>query len=186
MYIRSVQFRFIDTAGLRTTDDTIENIGIQRSLSAARRAQLVLYVQDICDRNEQDSQTATEYLRKKTIRIYNKVDRMPEGEPLPTDGICISAKTGDLEPLKAAIYDAAGLNRVSQNGAVISSIRHYDALQRAQNAIIRVISGLDNDISGEFLSMDLQDCLSALGEITGQITNDEVLGNIFSKFCIGK
>lgn len=179
LYIHGVQFRFIDTAGLRTTADAIETIGIQRSLTAARKADLVLFIQDI---------TAPEMPLpvlpegKRVLKVYNKADLAIE----PHGGICISAREGNIEPLKEAIYEAVGLNEIKQNGAVISSIRHYDALCRAQDAIRRVIQGINDGVSGEFMSMDLQDCLAALGEITGQITNDEVLGNIFSKFCIGK
>ena len=193
LIIDGIQFRFIDTAGLRTTQDTIEEIGIQRTLSAARRAELVLYVTAL---NETDNigqemgqllhQMGLNDLSHKILKVYNKVDLLPADCALPQDGICISAIEGDLTALKQAIVKAAGINEQQQNGAVISHARHYDALLRAQKAIERVQQGLTTGISGEFLSMDLQDCLNALGEITGQISNEEVLGNIFSKFCIGK
>jgi len=92
-----------------------------------------------------------------------------------------------LEPLKQKIYEIAGVDVNRRNMATtISSARHYEALIRARDAIHRVQAGLRDGLSGEFLSMDLQDCLTAIGEITGEITNDEVLGTIFSKFCIGK
>lgn len=181
LFINGVQFRFIDTAGLRTTADAIETIGIQRSLSAARKAELVLFVQDATA-----PETAIPALPegKRMLKVYNKADLLTT----PHAGICISAKDGDLEELKDAIYRAVGLEEAAKfkETAIISSTRHYDALSRAGEAIRRVLQGMDDGVSGEFLSMDLQDCLSALGEITGEITNDEVLGNIFSKFCIGK
>ena len=192
LIIDGIQFRFIDTAGLRSTQDTIEEIGIQRTISAARRAELVLYVTAFneTDTIEQETeqllrQMGVEDLKHKILKVYNKADLLPPNTPLPHDGICISALRGNLTELKQAIVSAAGINE-QQSGAVISHARHYDALVRAHEAIRRVIQGLNSGISGEFLSMDLQDCLNALGEITGQISNDEVLGNIFSKFCIGK
>ena len=123
-------------------------------------------------------------IEAKLVRVYNKIDLLPPTVPLPHDGICISALSGNLTELKHAIVKAAGVEQ--QSGTIISQARHYDALVRAHEAILRVMQGLSSGISGEFLSMDLQDCLYALGEITGQISNDEVLGNIFSKFCIGK
>lgn len=181
LYIKGVQFRFIDTAGLRTTADAIETIGIQRSLSAARKAELVLFVQDATA-----EETAIPALPegKRMLKVYNKADLLTTAH----GGICISAKEGNLDMLKDAIYEAVGLADAGKykETAIISSTRHYDALSRADEAIQRVLQGMNEGISGEFLSMDLQDCLAALGEITGEITNDEVLGNIFSKFCIGK
>lgn len=177
--IRGVRFRFIDTAGLRTTADAIETIGIQRSLTAARKAELVLYVQDITA-EEMPLPTLPE--GKRVLKVYNKADLATA----PHAGICISAKEGKMERLVDAIYEAAGLSETKQSGAIISSIRHYEALCRADEAIERVKQALRDGVSGEFVSMDLQDCLAALGEITGQISNEEVLGNIFAKFCIGK
>lgn len=216
LIIDGIQFRFIDTAGLRSTHDTIEEIGIQRTLSAARRAEIVLYVsaldehfpqgkplpeslgsssgeptaenpQGLSSSGEPHSllhEMGLDDIEEKLVRVYNKADLLPPSAPLPHDGICISALSGNLTELKQAIVKAAGVEQ--QSGTIISQARHYDALVRAHEAIQRVMQGLNSGISGEFLSMDLQDCLNALGEITGQISNDEVLGNIFSKFCIGK
>ena len=177
--IRGVQFRFIDTAGLRTTNDEIENIGIQRALSAARKAEVVLYVQDLTQA-EQPLPPLPE--GKRVLKVYNKTDLTEERR----DGICISASSGDIGTLKDAIYDAAGLTAVSQSGTIISSTRHYNALFRAHNAICKVQEGLNEELSGELLALDLHDCLNALGEITGEITNDEVLQTVCSRFCIGK
>ena len=250
LIIDGIQFRFIDTAGLRSTHDTIEEIGIQRTLSAARKAEIVLYVTALDEHSppgeplpeslgssssepmvehpqgasgSSSSEPMAEHpqgllgsssgepiaehpqgllglssdephgllhemglddIEAKLVRVYNKADLLPPSAPLPHDGICISALSGNLTELKQAIVKAAGVEQ--QSGTIISQARHYDALVRAHEAIQRVMQGLSSGISGEFLSMDLQDCLHALGEITGQISNDEVLGNIFSKFCIGK
>ena len=234
LIIDGIQFRFIDTAGLRSTHDTIEEIGIQRTLSAARKAEIVLYVTALDEHSPQGEplpeslgsssgkpmaehpqgllgsssgepmaehsqgllglssdephgllhEMGLDDIEAKLVRVYNKADLLPPSAPLPHDGICISALSGNLTELKQAIVKAAGVEQ--QSGTIISQARHYDALVRAHEAIQRVMQGLSSGISGEFLSMDLQDCLYALGEITGQISNDEVLGNIFSKFCIGK
>lgn len=218
LIIDGIQFRFIDTAGLRSTHDTIEEIGIQRTLSAARKAEIVLYVSALDEHFPQGEplpeslgsssgeptaenpqgllgyssgephsllhEMGLDDIEEKLVRVYNKADLLPPSAPLPHDGICISALSGNLTELKQAIVKAAGVEQ--QSGTIISQARHYDALVRAHEAIQRVMQGLNSGISGEFLSMDLQDCLHALGEITGQISNDEVLGNIFSKFCIGK
>ena len=201
LIIDGIQFRFIDTAGLRSTHDTIEEIGIQRTLSAARKAEIVLYVSALDEQHSNEPQQGVlntpfdephgllhemglDDIEEKLVRVYNKADLLPPNAPLPHDGICISALSGNLSELKQAIVKAAGVEQ--QSGTIISQARHYDALVRAHEAIQRVMQGLNSGISGEFLSMDLQDCLNALGEITGQISNDEVLGNIFSKFCIGK
>ena len=97
----------------------------------------------------------------------------------------MSAKNGEVEELKRVLVETAK-TMYHHNGTIISNARHYEALVRAQEAIRRVKEGLANSLSGEFLSMDLQDCLTALGEITGQISSQEVLNNIFAKFCIGK
>ena len=106
-------------------------------------------------------------------------------EDTDNPAIYLSAKNGEVEALKRLLVKTAQ-GMFQHNGTVISNARHYEALVRAQDAIRRVQEGLQNGISGEFLSMDLQDCLAALGEITGQITSQEVLNNIFAKFCIGK
>lgn len=183
LFIHGVQFRFIDTAGLRATDDTIEAIGIQRSMDAARKAEVIIYVQDA---TAEETPLPEELAQKTIIRVYNKADLLSQ----PRAGLCISAKRGEVDAIKEALYNPirtqlepnTGLN----HNTLISSTRHYEALVRAREAILRVEQGMADGLSGEFLSMDLHDCLNALGEITGEITNDEVLGNIFSKFCIGK
>ena len=190
LYIHDLQFRFIDTAGLRETTDAIETIGIQRTLAAAEKAQIILCVQSLTDNIPLDERAIANWKQagKSVLRIFNKADLVPPqyAEEQP-DTLFLSAKFDSLEPLKEAIYSAAGISADSHELATaISSGRHYEALVRAREAILRVGQGLQDELSGEFLSMDLQDCLSAIGEITGEITNDEVLGNIFSKFCIGK
>ena len=177
-------FRFIDTAGLRQTDDTIENLGIERSRQAAQKAAVLIHLQDATQPVDTLSQI-TDIHDKTVIHVYNKVDLLPTFEA-KEGTFYISAKSGNVEVLKQQLSTFAREQYDTQNAVTISNTRHYEALVRAQEAIKRVQEGLQMQISGEFLSIDLQECLSALGEITGQITSQEVLNNIFGKFCIGK
>jgi len=181
-------FRFIDTAGLRQTDDTIESLGIERSRQAAQKATVLIHLQDATQPVDILSEL-DDINEKKLIHVYNKVDLLGK-EAMRREGdearIYLSAKSGDVEVLKQQLISFAREQYDTRNAVTISNTRHYEALVRAQEAIQRVQEGLQMQISGEFLSMDLQDCLSALGEITGQITSQEVLNNIFGKFCIGK
>ena len=184
-----ILFRFIDTAGIRETNDTIEALGIERSRKAVEQAEIVIHVVDCSQKSEVRSQMS-EFRGKKLITVWNKADlvrsqmsdvRCQKSE----DGILLSAKNREVDELKRVLVETAK-SMYHHNGTIISNARHYEALVRAQEAIRRVQEGLANGLSGEFLSMDLQDCLTALGEITGQISSQEVLNNIFSKFCIGK
>lgn len=188
MVLGGMLFRFIDTAGMRETDDTIENLGIQRSRQAAQRAMVIIHLQDATQ--PVDTLSELEGLEdKKVIQVYNKADLLGD-KAIRLLGdkarISISAKKGDIAQLKGELVRFAEEQSNLRNAVTISNTRHYEALLKAQAAIQRVADGLAMQISGEFLSMDLQDCLAALGEITGQITSQEVLNNIFSKFCIGK
>ena len=179
-------FRFIDTAGLRQTEDTIENMGIERSRQAAQKAAVIIHLQDAAEPLDTLSEL-DDISEKKIIQVYNKVDLLGERrEAKGEERIFLSAKSGNVEVLKEQLITYATEQCDMRNAVTISNTRHYEALVRAHEAIKRVQEGLQMQISGEFLSMDLQDCLTALGEITGQISSQEVLNNIFSKFCIGK
>ena len=176
LVLDGVLFRLIDTAGLRKTDDRLEQMGIDRSRAAAERAQIIIEVIDatapvLSDEWQND---------KRVLRVWNKCDVAAGG-----DGLHISARRGELGELRQELVNKAHV-QYDRSAVMISNARHYEALCRAQEAILRVRQGMDDGLSGELLSMDLQDCLNALGEVTGQITNQEVLQNIFSKFCIGK
>ena len=179
-----ILFRFIDTAGLRQTDDTIESMGIERSRQAAQKASVIIHLQDAS--KPVSTLTGLENIsEKKVIQVYNKIDLTPSFEA--TEGtIAISAKNGSIDILRQELVSFAVEQCNTQNAVTISNTRHYEALVRAKKAIQQVQDGLQMQVSGEFLSMDLQDCLTALGEITGQISSQEVLNNIFAKFCIGK
>ena len=188
LIIDGILFRLIDTAGLRETDDTIENMGIERSRKAIERAQIVVHVKEP---NPDPSPKGRELIEIKetVIEVVNKCDLIkgvsPQGETNGSKPLLISAKNNDIEPLKQELVRIAKAS-MSTSAVMLSNARHYEAVVRAHSAIARVQEGLVAGLSGELLSLDLQDCLNALGEVTGQITNQEVLANIFSKFCIGK
>ena len=186
LVLEGMLFRFIDTAGLRQTEDTIENMGIERSRQAAQKAAVIIHLQDAVNPVDTLSEVK-DVSEKKIIHVYNKVDLLGERrEAKGEERIFLSAKSGNVEVLKEQLITYATEQCDMRNAVTISNTRHYEALVRAQDAIKRVQDGLHMQISGEFLSMDLQDGLTALGEITGQISSQEVLNNIFSKFCIGK
>ena len=180
LVIDGILFRLIDTAGLRETDDTLESMGIERSRKAAETAQIIIHVRDN-DSATDDGLRVTGTI----INVRNKADLLPSPVTDNPSPLLISAKRGEIEPLKREMVRVAQ-ESMQTSAVMLSNARHYEAVSRAHDAILRVQQGLADALSGELLSMDLQDCLSALGEVTGQITNQEVLSNIFSKFCIGK
>ena len=186
LVLDGILFRLIDTAGLRETEDRIESLGIERSLRAAQKAQIVIRVKD-ATLQDTSLQDAALQVSGTVINVLNKSDlKVESGESrVESEGICISAKYGDIEPLKREMVRIAKAD-MQTSAVMLSNARHYAAVTRAHEAIGRVQEGMEQGLSGELLSMDLQDCLNALGEVTGQITNSEVLANIFSKFCIGK
>ena len=188
LVIDGILFRLIDTAGLRESADVIENLGMERSRKALQEAQIVVLVETP---NPDPSVKGIEpdSIHGTVLRVTNKCDLLPNGVSLlgETQGnrLFISAKNGEIEPLRQELVRVAR-ESMQTSAVMISNARHYAAICRAHEAIVRVQQGMADGLSGELLSLDLQDCLSALGEVTGQITNQEVLSNIFSKFCIGK
>ena len=198
--LSGITFRFIDTAGIRETNDTIESLGIERTFQKLRQASIVLWVIDLNTPAKQIEELAQTILPqaegKKVILVFNKSDLLSPEElaikqellgKVPADRLYISAKQqANTEILKQYLIQAAALPEVSQNDVIVTNVRHYESLTKAHEAILRVINGLEMNISGDFLSQDIRECMHYLGEITGQISNDEILGNIFGKFCIGK
>lgn len=192
-------FRFIDTAGIRETSDAIENIGIKRSYGAIEKADVVLWIIDSTSINEHIDWMASRIVPrcedKQLILVFNKTDLI-SGEEIPVmenllsdidaPHVIISAKQGTgIEELKKQILKSAHINDYAGD-VVVTNMRHYEALTTALSATERVKQGLADGISSEFIAMDLHDCLDAIGSITGQIYSQDVLNNIFSKFCIGK
>ena len=153
------------------------------------KAQIVICVQDasLQDTSLQDTslQDASLQVSGTVINVLNKADLLSQESRVKSQELRISAKNGDIEPLKRELVRIAK-GTMQTSAVMLSNARHYEAVTRAHAAIERLQEGLKEGLSGELLSMDLNDCLNALGEVTGQITNSEVLANIFSKFCIGK
>ena len=201
LVIDGILFRLIDTAGIRETDDAIEQMGVERSRKAMEKARIIILVQDATCPGAVIPDISTRYDRDLSVlSVINKVDLLSSNDnsqlsnlnsQLSTlnsqisNSLSISAKNGDIQPLKDELVRIAK-QTMNTSAVMLSNARHYEAIGRAHEAIQRVQQGLRDGLSGELLSMDLQDCLSALGEVTGRITNQEVLRNIFSKFCIGK
>lgn len=175
--IEGIPYRLIDTAGIRPTEDQLEQMGIARSRQAAEKAQIILHLID-ATAPETDIPITSD---ATIIEVWNKCDlATPQGGE-----IHISARNGEVAPIRAALTRIA-TEHYQQQGAMLSNARHYEALMRAEEAIERVLQGMDEGLSGEWLSMDLRDALQALGEVSGEISSQEVLNNIFSHFCIGK
>ena len=191
--INGITFRFIDTAGIRQTTDTIEQIGIERTYAAIEKARIVLWLIDAQPSQEEIQDIQERCKGKSLIIIQNKIDKAePELishlSPLTSHLLKISAKKSlGLEELERAIYEASDIPTLTENDIIVTNARHYDALVRAHEHIQRVIDGLQMQLSGDLLSEDLRQALDTLAEITGgQITPNEVLGNIFKNFCVGK
>ena len=188
--INGITFRFIDTAGIRQTQDEVEQIGITRTYAAIDKARIVLWLTDAAPSTEDVSDILQCTKNKKLIVIKNKADKADNNSynSLKLPFVTISAKFGTgIDELEQAIYEAADIPALTENDIIVTNARHYDALVRAHDSIQRVIDGLQIQLSGDLLSEDLRQALDTLAEITGgQITPNEVLGNIFKNFCVGK
>ena len=188
--INGITFRFIDTAGIRQTQDEVEQIGITRTYAAIDKARIVLWLIDAEPSTEEVKDVLQRTENKELIVIKNKADKTSDNSynSLKLPFITISAKFGTgIDELEQAIYEAADIPALTANDIIVTNARHYDALVRAHDSIQRVIDGLQMQLSGDLLSEDLRQALDTLAEITGgQITPNEVLGNIFKNFCIGK
>jgi tRNA modification GTPase len=195
--INGINFRLIDTAGLREATDTIEAIGVQKTLEKISQSALLLYVFDAENMSVTDvEQDIKELLHPglPVIAIANKIDLLPGNQLAEyftlTNGVkivTVSAREKQhVDYLKQTIYNNAVQGKLNANETLVTNIRHLEALQKTEQALIRVINGIDNPVTSDFLAMDIKQALHYLGEITGAVTTDDLLDNIFSKFCIGK
>ncbi|HWA34791.1 MAG TPA: tRNA uridine-5-carboxymethylaminomethyl(34) synthesis GTPase MnmE [Cyclobacteriaceae bacterium] len=193
MVLDGINFRFIDTAGLRDTTDTIEAIGVERTKAQLKKAALVLYVVDLSNTDIHQVKAELKDLESITvpvIRIGNKMDKaapalLKELEALGFIFISATNKT-NLQQLHDRILSNFHINHVKQGDVIITNLRHYKSLQDTNDALNRVLAGMDKGVTGDFLAMDVRNALHHLGLITGQISTEDLLENIFSKFCIGK
>ncbi|MBR6593142.1 MAG: tRNA uridine-5-carboxymethylaminomethyl(34) synthesis GTPase MnmE [Prevotella sp.] len=203
--INNIQFRFIDTAGIRQTTDEIEQIGIERTYQAIRRARVVLWLINEWPKEDIIADLSKHLEDKKLIIVYNKSDILTDNQrllhkqyeetiiqkqllPIPFSSIEISAKIGtNIDSLRDVILKVADIPEINGNSTIVTSIRHYESLSNARQNLNRVITGLHANTSGDLIAEDLRLVLSDLAEITGGvITPQDTLNSIFEHFCIGK
>ncbi len=191
--IDGLTFRFIDTAGLRQTTDEVESIGIDRTWSKLRSAQIVILLIDATAPNATSDPWRTRVLdeldpaRQHLIEVYNKKDLLATTPTLPPNALLISAHdTRDIEALKERIASQIDSSAMEAEETIVTNARHYNALRTAAEALKRVDLGLQTNLSGELVAMDIHEVLDALASITGEVSSQDVLNNIFAHFCIGK
>jgi tRNA modification GTPase len=199
LIIEGIKFRFIDTAGIRQTDDAVESIGIKKTFAKMAESQVIIQLLDasliskanIADILASLVETKAQYPEKETLVVLNKMDLadkallskvFSELEPLH-----MSAKTGTgVELLKTKLLDMVHMGKLQNNDTIITNARHYDALRLALENIQKVQVGMQTGLSGDLLAIDIREALYHFGRITGEISTDDLLGNIFANFCIGK
>ena len=203
--IDGITFRFIDTAGIRKTDDVVENIGIERTFQKMDEAKIVILVTDLNTPEDEVDDMMSKIGNKKFILVYNKEDNLldpdyrrktlintnfinGETDFLDMQQVWISAKYNiNIDLLEQALVKTADIPEITENDVIITSARHYEALSRANASLARVLESMDMGMSGDIIAEDLKIVLEELGEITGgQISSQETLNNIFKHFCIGK
>jgi len=197
MILNGVSFRFIDTAGIRETSDTIESLGIEKTFEKLDQASIVLLLVDASEISRAQLLTDVQKIKdriegknKRLIVVANKVDKakglIESKFERIDDVIFVSAKEKEnVKAIEERLFDFVQSGALN-NDVVVTNARHYEALTKANEALIKVLEGLSLNITGDFLAMDIRQALHHLGEITGDITTDDLLDNIFSKFCIGK
>ena len=183
--IDGIRYRFIDTAGLRTTSDALEQMGIDRTYRAMQNAQIILHV---CAADNPIFENISIQPSQKYIQVINKID-----DAISTDAkdimtpLRISAKYGKgIDMLHAVLRKCTDTSHLNSSSVVVTNMRHFSALERAEESLCMALNAMDNSLPSDLLSEDLRDTLHHLGEITGNITSDDILHTIFSRFCIGK
>ncbi|MEZ4945834.1 MAG: tRNA uridine-5-carboxymethylaminomethyl(34) synthesis GTPase MnmE [Cyclobacteriaceae bacterium] len=193
MVLGGINFRFIDTAGLRETEDVIEAMGVARTRDKMKQASLIIYMVDLTNTSpaeiEKEVRTLAE-LGIPFIKVGNKLDKADSSlvdQLKKQNFIFISAKHNDhIEELKENILSLFEIQNVKTGDVMVTNLRHYQNLLQTNESLTRVLEGMDTSVTGDFLAMDIRQSLHYLGEITGSITTEDLLDNIFSKFCIGK
>ena len=198
LHIKGIAFRLIDTAGIREAEDQVEAIGVQKTMTKIAESSILVYVFDVTDLRPEAVTADMARLHRPGLRILavaNKMDRYPYAEPssyaseyLPAeDIIAVSAKNQmNLAYLKDRLYEAVVHEDLLLENPIVTNIRHVHALQKASESLDAVLAGLDQGITHDFIAMDIRQSLHHLGEITGEISTDDLLDSIFSRFCIGK
>ena len=188
--IEGFKFRFIDTAGIRATTDTIEKLGIKKSIEKAEQASIVLFLIDTTaniDEQLQELEKIKSSDIKDILIVLNKTDLKSNLVTNFEKSISISAKNNTgINELKNLLLDFVNTSAISNNDTIVTNLRHFDELQLTLHEINTIIEGLNNGLTGDFLAVNNRQALFHLGSITGEVTTDTLLGNIFSRFCIGK
>lgn len=204
--IDGITFRFIDTAGIRKTDDVVENIGIERTYQKMEEAKIVIWLLDAQPTEAEIEDMKEKNQGKKLLMVFNKIDEISFDKAMLSSDensqtsssvslsdenvsiLNISARTGEnVSDLEQALVRAADIPEITENDVIVTSARHYEALLRADESLSRVLESMDMGMSGDIIAEDLKMVLEELGEITGgQISSQETLNNIFKHFCIGK
>ena len=188
--IKGYNFRFIDTAGIRKTDDKIENLGINRTINQAKKSSIIIYLLD-GSKNIENQLTIITNLnpehQDKVIKVINKIDINNSIKTLGNDYLYVSAKENlGIDELKNKIFDFTNMNALDNNNTIVTNQRHYEQLKNTLSELEIVIEGLNNGVSGDLLAVNIKQSLFHLGLITGEVSTDDLLSNIFGKFCIGK
>jgi tRNA modification GTPase len=196
--IDGISFRFIDTAGLRHAKDELESIGIERTYEKISQAEIILYVCDVSECTmDETREIITEFNKlhkdssKRWILIGNKIDKLVEiprafRELVDLEIIFVSAKRKEnISGIAESLVKSVNQQTLA-DASLVSNVRHYEALVRSRDAVVSASSGFDNSLSTDLIAIDIRQALYHLGEITGEITSEEILGNIFGRFCIGK
>lgn len=194
LQIQGVNFRFSDTAGIRTSDDTIERIGVERTMQNLEKANLIIYIFDVEAVNPEEvrADLAELNMQKPYFLVANKIDRgltreQEEAFQRIGDVVFVSSeKRENLDALRSKLMEVMELNDELTDKTMVTNLRHYQALNETLEAISDIRDNFQQGVSTDFITIDIRKALHAMGEITGEITNDEILGNIFQKFCIGK
>ena len=182
--IDGIRFRFVDTAGLRTTDDTLEQMGIERTRRAIDKANIVVHIASAESPEFKDIELNSE---QHYIKVINKIDCINSTKALSANTLQISAKQGiGIDALRTKLRSTANTSTLRANDIVVSNMRHYEALTSAYTALVSAMSALTRNLPADLISEDIRTIIHHLGEITGAITSDDILQSIFSKFCIGK
>ncbi|WDF53705.1 tRNA uridine-5-carboxymethylaminomethyl(34) synthesis GTPase MnmE [Mucilaginibacter sp. KACC 22063] len=192
--INGINFRLTDTAGIREATDTIEAIGVQKTMEKINQSAILVYVFDASQTTQKDLSADIESLKRPgmpMLIVANKIDLLTDEEvselPALENVISVSAKEKQhIEELKNKIYHTAIKSDLTGDETLVTNIRHLEALQKTEEALSKVLYGINNPITSDFLAIDIKQALHYLGEITGTVTTDDLLENIFSKFCIGK
>ena len=188
--IDGFKFRFIDTAGIRKTKDTIEKLGIKKTIEKAKLASIVLFLIDATAPLESQLEELNKIKKTskdKLLVVVNKIDLNTSIKADFNNALFISAKNDEgIEQLKDKLLDFVNTEQLSNNETIVTNLRHFDELQLTLHEIETIISGVNNGLTGDFLAINIRQALFHLGSITGEVTTDTLLGNIFGKFCIGK